>query len=291
LTSIQFSGPFGAPGPVLLLGAPGVGKGTQAKLLVSRFQIPQISTGDLFRANMELETDLGLQAKSLVNQGKLVPDSLVNEMVALRLKEKDLERGYVLDGFPRTAGQAQWLDKSFELRKAEAKVRRLRSEEVRLRTGELYTFGAHYRPKTQKWNSSLVAININVSYDLLLERVTGRVSCPICKTIYNTFLNPPRVPGTCDLEGAPLEQRADDRPEVFRQRMQTFRALTAPVIENYRESGRFEEVDGSRSVGDVAEDIVAALSRLRKTTSQANYQDAARDREDAPFRAGAGAGP
>ena len=218
------------PGPILLLGAPGVGKGTQAKELVKLWGIPQISTGDLLRANVAQGTQLGRVAKEIMGRGELVPDSLVNEMVAVRLLEPDTVRGYILDGFPRTLGQAHWLD------------------------GRL---------ATQVESLPVVAVSIQVNYNQLLRRITGRRNCPVCQTIYNVFMNPPKKDGFCDVEGAALVQRADDTEEVFKERMRAYAALTAPVVDHYREQGRFAEVDGDRPIGAIAAGIVAAVERLR----------------------------
>jgi adenylate kinase len=218
------------PGPILLLGAPGVGKGTQAKELVKLWGIPQISTGDLLRGNVSRGTKLGQAAKEIMGRGELVPDSLVNEMVAARLLEPDTGRGYILDGFPRTLVQANWLD------------------------GRL---------ATQTESMPVVAVSIQVNYNQLLRRITGRRNCPVCQTIYNIYVNPPKVDGTCDVEGAALTLRADDTEEVFKERMRAYSALTAPVVEHYREQGRFAEVDGDRPIGAIASGIVAAVERLR----------------------------
>jgi len=219
------------PGPILLLGAPGVGKGTQAKELVKLWGIPQISTGDLLRANVAKGTPLGKVAKDLMGRGELVPDSLVDEMVAARLKEPDTAKGYILDGFPRTLGQAGWLD------------------------GRLASDG-HSLP--------VIAVSIQVDYNQLLRRITGRRNCPVCGTIYNVYMNPPKRDGFCDLEGAALVQRADDTEKVFKERMRAYVGLTAPVIEHYRALGRFTEVDGDRPIGIIAAGIVAAVERLRE---------------------------
>jgi len=219
------------PGPILLLGAPGVGKGTQAKELVKLWGIPQISTGDLLRANVAKGTELGKVAKAIMGRGDLVPDSLVNEMVAVRLREPDTLRGYILDGYPRTLNQAGWLD-------------------VRL--------------ATQTQCLPLIAVSIQVDYNELLRRITGRRNCPVCQTIYNIYVKQPRVEGLCDVEGAALVQRADDTEEVFAERMRAYSALTAPVVEHYRSLGRFADVDGNRSVDVVAAGIITAVERLRK---------------------------
>jgi adenylate kinase len=219
------------PGPILLLGAPGVGKGTQAKELVKIWGIPQISTGDLLRANVAEGTPLGKVAKEIMGRGDLVPDSLVNEMVAIRLLQPDTAHGYILDGFPRTLGQATWLDGRLA-----AQIEAL----------------------------PVVAVSIQVNYNQLLRRITGRRNCPVCQTIYNIYMNPPKKDGFCDLEGAALVQRADDTEEVFKERMRAYQALTAPVVDHYRELGRFAEVDGDRPIAAIAAGIVAAVERLRK---------------------------
>jgi adenylate kinase len=219
------------PGPILLLGAPGVGKGTQAKELVKIWNIPQISTGDLLRGNVAKGTELGKLAKEIMGRGDLVPDTLVNEMVAARLLEPDTARGYILDGFPRTLVQAHWLD------------------------GRL---------ATQTASLPVVAVSIQVNYNELLCRITGRRNCPVCQTIYNICFNPPKQDGICDVEGATLTQRADDTEEVFKERMRAYEALTAPVVDHYRALGRFAEVDGDRPIAEIAAGIVAAVEGLRQ---------------------------
>ena len=218
------------PGPVLLLGAPGVGKGTQAKSLMAEFGIPQISTGDLLRGNIAKGTELGKAARSLMDQGQLVSDDLVNQMVAERLAQPDVARGYILDGFPRTINQAEWVDR-----------------EIASKAGTL----------------PIVAISIVVSYDQLLHRITGRRISPAGR-IYNIYSSPPAVPGICDVDGSALVQRSDDSEAVFTERMKTFETQTAPVIEHYRKQGRFEEVNGDQAVEQVTAEITAALKRLRE---------------------------
>ena len=218
------------PGPVLLLGAPGVGKGTQAKAMMAEFAIPQVSTGDLLREHRRNHTELGLLADELMQRGQLVPDELVNKMVAARLADPDCGRGYILDGFPRTLAQANWLD------------------------GYLIETNAA---------CPVVAIHIKVDHDELLRRITGRRISPVGR-IYNIYTAPPRVPGKCDVDGSTLVQRNDDSEEVFEERMKTFHEQTAPVIEHYRECGRFAEVDGSLAVEAVTAAIRAELQRLRK---------------------------
>ena len=219
------------PGPILLMGPPGAGKGTQAKELIKLWGIPQISTGDLLRANVAQGTPLGRIAKEIIGRGELVTDTLVNEMVALRLLEPDTAHGYILDGFPRTLGQARWLDE---------------------------------RLAAQADALPVVAVSLKVNYNQLLRRITGRRICPVCQSIYNIYVNPPQKDGFCDIEGAELTQRADDTEEVFKERMRAYSALTAPVMDHYRALGRFAEVDGDRPIDKIAAEIVAAVERLRQ---------------------------
>ena len=237
-----------APGPILLLGAPGVGKGTQAKELVKLWEIPQISTGDLLRANVAQGTPLGKAAKEIMHRGDLVPDSLVNEMVAVRLQEPDTAKGYILDGFPRTLAQAHWLDG------------RLSAGDP----GDSRNPGATDCGPSQTQCLPLVAVSIQVDYNQLLRRITGRRNCPVCQTIYNVYTKPPQRAGFCDIEGAALTQRADDTEKAFVERMRAYAAQTAPVIEHYRELGRFAEVNGDGPIAAVAAGIVAAVERLRQ---------------------------
>ena len=230
------------PGPILLLGAPGVGKGTQAQILMERWGIPQVSTGDLIRDNIRQGTSVGREFQDTVAQGVLVPDDLVNRMVAGRLAQTDAARGYILDGYPRTLGQAEWLDTQL--------------------AGE----GFPQADGTQSADAMLpvIAVSIEVRYDELLRRITGRRTGPVSKRIYNVYTNPPVSPGVCDVDGEPLVQRPDDTEEVFAERMKAFAQLTGPVIEHYRDLGRFEVVDGEQAVETVTDCIVAALERLRR---------------------------
>jgi adenylate kinase len=218
------------------MGAPGVGKGTQAKAIVAAWGIPQISTGDLLRANVVGKTDLGRQAEALMQQGLLVPDELVNQMVAERLKQPDTGRGYILDGFPRTLGQAEWLDG--------------------------YLAGA--APDHPK-SLPVVAVNVRVEYTQLLRRVTGRRICPACGSIYNVYLHPPKVEGICDLDGTPLTRRQDDTEAVFEGRMRSYDEQTAPVVEHYRTLKRLAEVDGEQPVDQVTAAVLKQVRHLRGT--------------------------
>ena len=196
------------------------------------FGIPQISTGDILRANIARGTALGKEAKSLMDQGQLVSDELVNQMVADRLAQPDTQRGYILDGFPRTLNQAEWLDTHLNVSNTTLPV---------------------------------IAISIVVGYDHLLRRITGRRISPAGR-IYNIYSNAPVVPGICDVDGSSLVQRGDDSEEVFAERMKTFKAQTAPVIEHYHQQSRFQEVDGDQPVEQVTAAITGALKRLRQST-------------------------
>jgi adenylate kinase len=222
------------PGPVLLIGPPGVGKGTQAKLLMAEFGIPQISTGDLLRQQRREKTPLGLMADGLIQQGILVPDDLVNAMVRERLSHPDCVRGYILDGFPRTLAQAEWLD------------------------GYLAEVKAAY---------PVVAISLFVDRHDLLKRITGRRICPEGH-IFNIYTHPPQVDGVCDVDGLPLEQRKDDTEEVFWDRMKVFDKETAPVVPHYRDQGRFMLIDGNRDVEQVTESVWTALRDFRNGSSK-----------------------
>lgn len=190
-----------------------------------------ISTGDLFRANVTQGTSLGRVAKEIMSRGELVPDSLVEEMVAARLQEPDTVNGYIMDGFPRTLGQAGWLDK------------------------RLGAFGQ---------GLPAVAINLHVDHESLLRRVTGRRNCPVCQTIYNVYLNPPSRDGFCNVDRAALVQRPDDTEKVFMERTRIYQGLTKPVVEHYQSQGRFAEVDGEGAIATIAAQIVSVIDCLRQ---------------------------
>src|SRR6266542_5022858 len=186
-------------GPVVLLGPPDAGKGTQSKRIMEHYGIPQISTGDLLRENVAQGTELGLVAKAVMARGELVSDDLVCVMVRERLMKPDSKRGYVLDGFPRTAAQAGWLDALLD--------------------HELFD---NSRP-TRAWP---IVIRLDVDYNQLLLRITGRRSCPSCGRIYNVHFQPPRVPDTCDVDGSTLIQRADDHVNVISERLKEYEKQT-----------------------------------------------------------------
>jgi adenylate kinase len=215
-------------GPVVLLGPPGAGKGTQAKRITERYAIPQISTGDLLRENVKNRTALGLKAKDIMARGELVPDELLYDMVAERLCRPDCERGYILDGFPRTAAQAAWLDVFLER-------------------------GLFDNSKRGKWLPFV--ISMDVDYNVLLRRLTGRRTCPTCERIYNVHYQPPRVDELCDVDGAKLVTRNDDREEVIRERLQAYERQTRPVAEYYQQKGRLVSVDGMGSADQVTEQV------------------------------------
>jgi adenylate kinase len=216
-------------GPVVLLGPPGAGKGTQAKRIMQRFGIPQVSTGDLLRQNVALGTELGMAAKAVMARGELVSDDLVCNMVRDRLMLPDCQRGYILDGFPRTAAQAGWLDALLD--------------------HELFDKS---RP-TRAWP---IVIRLDVDYNQLLLRITGRRSCPTCGRIYNVHFQPPREDERCDLpHGTKLETRNDDRLEVIQPRLTAYQEQTRPVADYYQRTGRLISVNGDLPMDDVTDQI------------------------------------
>ncbi len=230
-------------GPIILLGAPGVGKGTQAKLLTTTYGIPQISTGDILRANISNDTELGRTAKVLMDQGQLVDDETVNKMVAARLQEPDVTRGFILDGYPRTREQAGYVETLLGLNTVLAGSRA--EHGVRL---------------------PLVAINIHVEESELLRRITGRRTCSACRHIYNIYSHPPRQEGICDIDGSPLQQRSDDTEQAFEERMKEYRAKTEPVVFYFRDKEElFRSIDGSESIQQVNGAIIDALHQLRQS--------------------------
>jgi adenylate kinase len=230
------------PGPIILLGAPGVGKGTQAKLLMSAYKIPQISTGDILRANIANGTSLGKTAKSLMDQGQLVDDDIVNAMVRDRLNEPDVVRGLILDGYPRTRAQAGYVE--------------LLLGANRHLAGERAAHGL---------DLPLVAINIHVDENVLLRRITGRRTCANGEHIYNIYSNPPRQTGICDFDGSVLQQRSDDTEKAFEERMNEYRAKTVQVVSYFKTKQEFfQTIDGNQTVEQVNAAIVDALHRLRQ---------------------------
>jgi adenylate kinase len=223
-------------GPVILLGSPGAGKGTQAKQIVERYRIPQISTGDLLRENVQRGTPLGVAAKDVMARGGLVPDDLMYDMVSQRLRQTDCDRGFILDGFPRNPAQAGWLDAFLEY--------------------EIFEKG-------QREQCLPIVIRINVDYNKLLRRITGRRSCPVCGRIYNVYSQPPQVADHCDVEGSTLVTRDDDREEVIRDRLAAYELKTKPVAEYYARKGRLVSVDGDLPVNKVTEQIFKVIESQR----------------------------
>lgn len=217
-----------AVGPIILLGPPGAGKGTQAKQIVERYGIPQISTGDLLRENVKLGTELGKKAKAVMDAGKLVSDELVCDMVAERVARPDCARGYILDGFPRTVGQAEWLDGFLSARGSKQPLR---------------------------------VIQIKVDYDKLFKRLTGRRTCPVCGTIYNIYFNPPKVDELCDKEGAKLISRKDDSEEAIGTRLTAYDKETLPLVEYYRQRGVLTEINGDAPPEQVTGELFDVLDK------------------------------
>lgn len=210
---------------LMLLGAPGVGKGTQARQLVDRYGIPQISTGDILRAEVKQATPLGKQAEEYMQRGDLVPDELILKMMEGRLDQDDAKDGFILDGFPRTIPQAEKLDLL------------------------LKNLG----------RSLDAVINIVVPEEKIVSRITARRICSGCGADFNMISKPPESEGVCDLCGSPLDQRADDTETTVRQRLQVYNEKTAPLIEYYRHSGQYRDVDGDRDVGLVFTEICELL--------------------------------
>ena len=221
-------------GPVILLGAPGAGKGTQAKLIAERYGIPQISTGDILRDNVARGTELGKKAKAVMEGGGLVSDDLVCAMVADRLKQADCNRGFILDGFPRTVAQAEWLDKHL--------------------SGNVSFFD-----KGKPCKIPPVVINIKVGYNQLLQRLTGRRTCPTCGRIYNVYFQPPRAEGTCDVDGGKLVTRKDDTEAVISERLKAYERQTLPLTDFYRGKRQLREVDGEGSVDAITQEMFKAI--------------------------------
>lgn len=218
---------------IVLMGAPGAGKGTQARLLQQRLGLPQISTGDMLRALAETQTQLAEEVRAIQQAGNLIPDELVIRVVEDRTAKIDCRIGYILDGFPRTAAQAEML------------------EEMAARQ-----------------QNTLSAILIDVPQELLEKRMTGRRICPVCKEIYNSYFRPPKVEGRCDLHPeAKLEQRADDTAEKVRVRLETYQRETAPILDYYRSTGRLHRVDGARSPEHIYGDIEKILNNEVVRTS------------------------
>lgn len=215
---------------IVLLGAPGSGKGTQAKLLTEKYRIPHVSTGDLLRANLAAGTPLGLQAKAAMDAGQLVSDDLVLAIIRERLRNPDAKKGFILDGFPRNIPQANALD------------------------GMLRNIG---QPLD-------AAILMEVDFDILMQRLTGRRTCENCGAAYNVYTNPPRLEDQCDRCGGPLHHRADDNEETIGNRLRVYEGQTKPLIGYYRDQGRIETVDAVGEVKDILKRMIAVLDPIAK---------------------------
>ncbi len=211
---------------IILLGAPGAGKGTQAEILRERLGLAHVASGDLFRENVSKGTPLGKQAKSYMDRGELVPDDLTVQMVMDRIARPDCAQGVVFDGFPRTEPQAQALDQALA--------------------------------KENKKISAVV--NVNVRDETLVQRLSARWICPNDGAVYNTMTNPPRVAGRCDKDNAELYQREDDKPETVRRRLQVYHTQTKPLIDYYRSKGILRKVNGEQNIEKVQEDLVKAVT-------------------------------
>ncbi|WP_455716056.1 adenylate kinase [Anaerosporobacter sp.] len=210
---------------IIMLGAPGAGKGTQAKQIADKYKIPHISTGDIFRANIKNGTDLGNKAKTYMDQGLLVPDELVVDLVVDRVKQEDCENGYVLDGFPRTIPQAEALDTALEA------------------IGEKIDY----------------AINIEVPDENIVRRMSGRRACVACGATYHLVHIPPKAEGICDKCGSELILRDDDKPETVEKRLKVYHDQTQPLIDYYTKKNVLVEVDGTIDMSDVFAAIVKIL--------------------------------
>lgn len=212
---------------LVLLGPPGAGKGTQARLLSERFGLPHVSTGEILRRIAATDTPLGREVREIQKAGLLVDDATMARLLRERADDSDCRGGYILDGFPRTIGQAELLET---------------------------LHGADRRPP--------LAVAIVVPAAVLLRRLTGRRTCPVCGTIYNVYTNPPHVPDVCDLEGATLSRRSDDTEDAASVRISEYEHETAPLLEFYESRGRLVTVDGDREPAEIFADLEPRLRRL-----------------------------
>ena len=212
---------------IIMLGAPGAGKGTQAKMIAAKYQIPHISTGDIFRANIKNGTELGMEAKKYMDQGQLVPDELTVKILLDRVAQPDCSEGYVLDGFPRTIPQAEVLDNALD------------------KLGDSIDF----------------AIDVDVPDENIVRRMSGRRACLSCGATYHIEHIPPKQEGVCDTCGQPLVLRDDDKPETVLKRLKVYHEQTQALIDFYTKKGVLRSVDGTVDMNDVFEAIVNVLER------------------------------
>jgi adenylate kinase len=213
---------------IVLIGAPGGGKGTQAKMLIEKYGIPQVSTGDLLREAVAAGTPLGMRAKAAMDAGQLVSDDIVLGMIQERLSQSDAQKGFILDGFPRNIPQAEALDKM------------LANMDKPLQTAML----------------------IDVDFDVLMQRLTGRRTCQSCGQMYNVYTNPPRVEGVCDKCGGTVVQRSDDNEATISNRLRVYEAQTAPLVDYYRQQGKLRTVQGIGEIKDIFNNITQILDSL-----------------------------
>jgi adenylate kinase len=209
---------------IVMMGAPGAGKGTQARLIAERLGYPQISSGDILREMAAADTPLGREIKARQAAGRLVSDDVLAEVILTRTSEPDCANGYILDGFPRTLNQARVLEKL-----------------------------------AAQQGNQIILVRVVVSEDSLLKRLTGRRTCTKCGEIYNIYYRPPAQEGICDIDGAPLSQRADDNPESVRTRLRAYEESTAPLINYYQVSGRLLEIDGEKPVDEVFREVMSVV--------------------------------
>jgi adenylate kinase len=210
---------------LVLLGAPGAGKGTQAKKLIEKYGIPQVSTGDILRQSVADGTPLGKEAKSYMDKGELVPDSVVLGLVEERLQADDARKGYILDGFPRNTAQAEALDGMLE---------------------------KLAMPIT-------AAVSVDVPFEDLMKRLTGRRTCKSCGQMYNVHFSPPAKEGVCDKCGGTLYQRDDDREDTIKKRLDVYQSQTAPLIDYYGKKGILKSIEGKGNIDEIFSKLVATL--------------------------------
>jgi len=210
---------------LVLLGAPGAGKGTQAKMLIEKYRIPQISTGDILRKAVADGTPLGKEAKAIMERGELVPDKIVLGLVEERLKQDDCKKGFILDGFPRNTVQAEALDKLLN--------------DIKMPLDS--------------------ALSVDVPKEDLMKRLTGRRTCKSCQQMYNIYFTPPKKEGACDKCGGELFQRGDDKEETIKKRLDVYDAQTAPLIDYYKKKGILKSVVGTGSIDEIFKKVCNIL--------------------------------
>lgn len=212
---------------MIFVGPPGAGKGSQAKIISQTLNIPHISTGDMFRTHIKGSTPLGLEAKKYTDQGLLVPDDVTNQMVKDRLSQKDVEKGFIFDGYPRTPDQAIFLDNLLMV-------------------------------TNQKLD---VVLNISSSDEVIVKRITGRRTCPVCGAIYHVDNYPPKVAGICDNDGATLVQRKDDQKETIMRRLSVYKEETFPLIKYYAHKNLLMDVDGNQPLEVITKHVLEILEQ------------------------------